>query len=43
MIDATGPSCGKVDGTETGACLDGATTIDDDGPRRMEGKVNIVA
>ena len=33
MGDATGPSCNKIGATESGACVDGAGMIDDDGSR----------
>ena len=32
MGDATGSGCSEVGSTETGACVDGAGTMDDDGP-----------
>ena len=41
--NATGPSCGKVGGAKTAACVDGAGTMDDDRPGGVEGEVDIVA
>lgn len=41
--DATGPSCSEVGGAETSTYMDGAGTIDDNGPGEAEGKIDIVA
>ena len=43
MGDATGPGCSEVDGAKTGACVDGAGTMDDNGPGGVKGDVDIVA
>ena len=43
MGDATGPSCSELGGAKTSACVDAARTMDDDGPRGVEGEVDIVA
>ena len=41
--DATGAGCSELGDAKTGACVDGAETIDDNGPGGVEGKVDIVA
>lgn len=43
MGDATKPSCNEVSDAETGACINGAGTMDDNGLGGAESKVNIVA
>ena len=43
MGDATEPGYDKVGGAETGACVNSARTIDNDGLGGAEGKVDIIA
>ena len=43
ISDATGLGYNNVSGVETGVCVDGAETIDDNRPKSAEGKVDIVA
>ena len=42
MSDATGPGCSELCGAQTGACVDSARTMNDDGLGGLKGKVNIV-
>lgn len=43
MGDATEPGCAKMGGLDTGACVNNAETMHDNGLWRAKNKVNIVA
>lgn len=43
MNDTTRPGYSRIGDTETGVCMDGAGTIDDNRPEKVEDKINILA